>query len=430
MKNIKSKLTLATTALLGTVVSPATQAAESDQFNIRYSQLHYAETNRISVDKSQIQFTKPLTDTSTFTGGLIFDTMSGATPNGRVFTQDQDTSIIPITTASGNTFTANSNSGLGSQLGLTNFSDDRIALSGALKRQFNRLTALSTGTSLSNEHDYLSIGINSLVTRESPQKLSSVSFGGSINKDKVRPVDGIKEGFGRNWCTTNPALKPAALDCDNDPTVYAPADKFVTAVMLGFTNVINRKTVSQFNLSTSYANGYLSDPYKLVSVLNDSGGNTEEVAIFHEKRPRERLSHSIFWKLVSDFGKRSLHVSNRFFWDDWGILSNSTDLRLHIQLSNRLDFIPHFRFSAQSAADFYRDYFKKTELDTELPEFASADHRLSRQNTTTTGFKFTRRIANTSELSLRGEYIHQSYLTTLMPDMNAIVVQFLFTTYI
>ena len=49
--------------------------------------------------------------------------------------------------------------------------------------------------------------------------------------------------------------------------------KDVTDLLIGVTQVLNRHTIVQFNYSLSQADGYLTDPYKVLSVVDPVTGN-------------------------------------------------------------------------------------------------------------------------------------------------------------
>src|SRR5690606_26355842 len=100
--------------------------------------------------------------------------------------------------------------------------------------------------------------------------------------------------------------------------------KQIFDLLFGVTQVIDRNTLMQFNYSLSSSSGYLTDPYKVVSVIDDAaganyGGNYADGlgnVYLYEERPDARLKHALFWQ-----GKRQLQngdivdLSYRFMFD-------------------------------------------------------------------------------------------------------------------
>ena len=77
--------------------------------------------------------------------------------------------------------------------------------------------------------------------------------------------------------------------------------KTLTDVLLGVTQVINKRTIMQFNYSLSSSSGYLTDPYKLLSVIDATTGKTavdvSGAPIYvYEQRPDSRTKHAFSGK--------------------------------------------------------------------------------------------------------------------------------------
>ena len=58
------------------------------------------------------------------------------------------------------------------------------------------------------------------------------------------------------------------LSGSNNGNKTGDKSKDVTNILLGITQVINRHTLVQFNYSLSQSDGYLNDPYKILSVVD------------------------------------------------------------------------------------------------------------------------------------------------------------------
>ena len=146
-------------------------------------------------------------------------------------------------------------------------------------------------------------------------------------------------------------------------------------LLLSFTQVINRRTVMLFNYSYSQASGYLTDPFKLISVVNSDGITQENL---YEVRPDKRLRHSLFWQTKHALDSGVADVSYRYSNDDWGVDSHTIESRFRYNLTDHSYLQPHVRYYLQSAADFYQPFFLEGET---LPQYASADYPIGDMTT-------------------------------------------------
>jgi hypothetical protein len=189
--------------------------------------------------------------------------------------------------------------------------------------------------------------------------------------------------------------------------------------------VLNRNTVLRVNYSYSDSNGYLNDPYKVLSVVDPLTGDTlsrtpigqgpNGVYLF-ESRPDKRTKQSLYAEVKHAFGAPVMYASYRFMTDDWGIDSQTGEVRLRWPLA--AGYIePQLRYYQQSAADFYRSSLVS---GVAMPRYASADFRLGDFDATTLGIKYGRDTADGNEWSVRAEYYQQSGTA----DLSAVIVQF------
>ena len=172
--------------------------------------------------------------------------------------------------------------------------------------------------------------------------------------------------------------------------------------MLGFTQVINRRMLMQFNYSYSTVDGYLSDPFKVLSVL-DSNGYAQDY--LYESRPDSRVKQSLFAQTKYHFEQNVVDVSYRYMWDDWKLDSHTIDSRLRVPLTSTSYLEPHLRFYQQSAADFYQPFLTQS---SPMPMFASADYRIGEMSAYTIGLKYGMKMSDGNDLSFRLEYYRQN----------------------
>jgi len=415
---IRRALTLATATLLACPVM-----AEENGVELQLSQMYYAEQNRVSVNTSQIALSKTLREGDTVKLGFTYDAMTGASPNGRKVPLGSQNQTVPITTASGFTFSAQSGKSAGaSQTWLTEFKDNRNAGSLDWDHSFTRNVSTSLGVNISQEDDYLSRGGSAVANIDLDEKRTTISVGASASQDTVDPNGGIPNGLGLVACASNTApFQPAWIDCNATRTRYKAGDKVATTVFLGATQVWNRQTLTQMNFTRSNLDGYLTDPYKQLSVLSDSFNG--EVAVVYEKRPDQRSTNSIMLKSVHTLGGQAINASYRYYWDDWAIRAHTADLHARFDFGSRWFLQPHLRYSRQGAANFFRPELSASSAK---PAYASADHRLGSQITTTYGLKAGVSFSKLAKLALRVERMTQGYRGTTLPDMDAWIVQMTF----
>jgi len=122
----------------------------------------------------------------------------------------------------------------------------------------------------------------------------------------------------------------------------------------------------------------------------------------------------------------SVHLSFRLYQDDWGIQSQTADLKYHHTLTPRQYLEPHIRFYHQSAADFYR---RKLDVDGSLnpllPEdgIVSSDYRLDESVSLTAGIKYGFNLTKNLDMRLRTEYLQQTFSESDFETNAAVIVQ-------
>ena len=196
----------------------------------------------------------------------------------------------------------------------------------------------------------------------------------------------------------------------------------------------------QLNYSLSQSDGYLTDPYKILSVVDPVTGNPVAGPAgsglnryIYESRPDTRDKQSLFALLKRDFDGDVLEASYRYMTDDWGVDSHTLELRYRWSFGARY-LQPHLRFYQQTAADFYRTVLF---AGAPLPAHATADHRLGEFDGVTFGSQVrAERRPSGGEWSARIEYYTQSGNASpgsavgalagfdLYPDLNALIAQF------
>lgn len=406
---IKAALASATCLLLGNTQA---QAGEDKGWEIDAAFLYYSEQDRVSAAEPTIFATKTFADESKLNLNLVVDTLTGASPNGAA-PSDQ---VQTFTTPSGNS----SYQIAPGELPLDEtFHDTRVQVGANWEAPISRLTRYNVGANISSEYDYNSASISGGLAHDFNRKNTTLSVGVAYAADTIDPEGGIPTPY------ASMAAQGATQPRDGDSE-----SKNVFDIMLGVTQVINERTVMQFNIGTSQSSGYLNDPFKIISIV-DSNGRPQDY--IYESRPDSRSKNYFFWSTQYHLTNNdTADFSYRYMTDDWGINSHTVDLRYRWNINDRWYLQPRLRFYQQTAADFYRHSLVQ---GVTVPEDISSDYRLAEFDATTIGFKLGYALSSHSEISARLESYQQKGDTKpsdavgvqkqyeMFPDLDASIFQ-------
>jgi hypothetical protein len=382
-RKVATSLFAATAALLGAPSGPSLAQEADEGWKFDTSFLYYGEPDRVTDLSANLRASHP------FRRGLVtfrlgVDSLTGASASGAV------PSIFPqtFTTPSGNgTYQVDA----GATPLDTSFLDTRIAASANWTRGVGVRGEVDFGLSASNEYDYLHTGANARYSLALNERNTTLGMGLAFASDSVDPVGGAPIPFA--------PMLPAGQAGNK----RGHDSKRVTDLLLGVTQVLGARTVGELQYSFSRSDGYLTDPYKLLTEVDPVTGDP---ALYrYESRPDARTKHSLFGQVKHRFGRPIGDVSYRFMTDDWGITSHTLDAHWRQPIGERWYVQPHLRYYLQTAADFYRPFLVS---GPPLPDHASADYRLGELDGATLGLKVGRLLLKDREWSVRVEYYRQS----------------------
>lgn len=380
--NIRQALALATCSLL----SVSAQAGSGqNQWDIDSALLVYSEADsRVSAVEPVVSARKEMRDDEFLDLKVVLDALTGASPNGATPTNRVQTFTRP----SGN---GSYQVSAGDTPLDDTFHDTRAAISVGWEKPLTRLLRRTLGFSASSETDYTSLSVNGQLSRDLNDRNTTVTGGASASADFIQPIGDIPVGFA--------SMAPADTPQPRDGTVD---NKNTIDLLFGVTQVLGHNTIGQLNYSFSYASGYLTDPYKVLSVVDGTSGETLDY--LYEKRPDTRTKHSLYGELKHFLAGDVLGLSYRFYSDDWGLVSHTVDLRYRWNIDAHNYLQPRFRWYKQSGADFFHYFLVSGDA---LPSSASADPRLAEYDATTVGLKYGHRFSDHSEWNIRAEYYQQ-----------------------
>ena len=428
-RSITGTLAAATCTLLGSNMPEPVQAQEEPGWDFNTALLYYGEDDDRVQDLSlKVLTRRTFVDDRFLTFGVTLDALTGASPNGALPQSVPQTFTKP---SGKGTYTTAPN-----QLPLDDtFQDSRVAVTANWQQPLGRLFQVNAGVSASKEFDYLHLGLNAKISRDFNQRNTTISAGFAIAQDESDPIGGTPTGL---------TAMPNAVEDDDDGRRKGPLEtKDIFDIVFGVTQVISRNLLMQVNYSYSDSSGYLTDPYKTISVVDGVTGDAVPVAPtpgdgpshlnLFEHRPDNRVKHSLYTQAKYYMNGKVLDLSYRYMTDDWEIDSHTVDLRFRWPIGERSYLEPHVRFYTQTAADFYGLYLVDGEA---LPDYASSDFRLGEFDALTTGLKFGWKTGGGNDMNVRVELYTQSGNISSSqlignqvgrdnyPDLNAIIVQY------
>ena len=315
----------------GALLLPGLARAQAERWSIDYGYALYSEGDldssklqagspeRYDIDTHLISLTGPLTGRFDLGIDVVHESMTGATP----WFVEPDAQGEPVVVMTGASIEETRDDVLGR--GVYYFDESRLNLS----------------TGYSTEDDYSAINFGFGAEHDYNEKATTLSWGTGFSFDTIDPT-------------------PTATNANP-----SQEDKRTITLFGGWSQVIDRASAFQTTLSYQNGSGFLSDPYKLVSI---GGVNSPDA------RPDARHQLALLTRYRRHFEgiAGTLHLDYRFYFDDWGIDSHTFELGWHQSFFDLLTLAPSVRYYSQSQADFYGPYF----LTSPGGEYSS-DYRLS-----------------------------------------------------
>jgi len=323
------------------IVSMALEA--EDYVSVQF--LQYDETlNRTSVSAPSLMINKDLGTDYTLNANVVLDSVSGASETyydgasgASAFSRGKGVNAKDV------------------EYGNVEYSDQRAAGGLSLTKRFTNRDELIVGTNYSAESDFYSTEFSAEYMHWlGRSKNSSLSFGLSYQMNEI--LVSCKENS----------------QCDAESGASQKMNADILNVQASYFQNINAKSYAKVSLFYIADSGYLSNPYLNV-VRNYVQGSTADVVA--EVRPDTRSAYGAMFKYANALSDDiSLHLSYRYYSDDWEISSHTLDSDLFYELGENWIFKLGLRYYTQSEASFYngtKDYFTDE-------TYASSDQRLSK----------------------------------------------------
>lgn len=422
-RNIASALAMASCSLVGQQVQAVAPDSSADDWKVDAALMYYGEQDRVQAVEAIGNVQKSFGDTSLLDMKLVVDSLTGASASGAVAQNASQTFTRP----SGN---GEYTIGAGDTPLDDTFHDTRVQASANWSETLTPEWKVNGGLYGSKEFDYMSMGLNGGIERSFNKDNTTLSLSGSYTYDVVDPVGGRPVAFSSMALRKDYDTEAQFKTAFNQTRMDGSDDKSTADIMLSVTQVLNRRWLFQANYGLSSVSGYMTDPYKILSQIDDTGTTQ---SYLYESRPDSRLKHSFYMMTKGALDSGVVDLSYRYSTDDWDIQSHTLETHYRYYFSGNFYGQVHLRYYQQQGADFYTPFLVAGEP---LPEYASADYRIGDMSAYTLGIKFGQRLAGGHEMSYRLEYYQQNPDNNgtqllgqlqnhdLFPQVKAIVAQF------
>ncbi len=391
---IATALALASCGLFTGCAHATELVNQADDWQLDAALMYYGEQDRVQAIEAIGTAQKTFSDDSVLDFKLVVDSLTGASASGAVAQGASQTFTRP----SGNgQYQVNAGD---TPLDNT-FHDTRVQGGADWSQPLNQDWKLKTGIYGSKEFDYMSMGINAGLERGFNKDNTTVFLGSAYSFDVIDPAGGRPVALSSMAIRDNFASDSAFREAFDATRQQGSDNKQTLDLMLGVTQILNQRWLLQGNYGLSTVSGYLTDPYKVLSVV-DANGVSEDIR--YESRPDSRLKHSFYLMTKGALDSGVVDFSYRYSSDDWDLSSHTLESHYRYYFSGSFYGQLHLRYYQQSAANFYQPFLL---VDEPLPEFASADYRIGEMMTYTLGIKLGQRLSGGHETAYRLEYYQQ-----------------------
>ncbi|MDK2841951.1 MAG: hypothetical protein PWQ17_1456 [Anaerophaga sp.] len=275
----------------------------------------------------------------------------------------------------------------------------------------DRNTIFSGNASFANEYDYTSIGAGAGLVKlfneknteiginasvfldtwrpEYPTEIKTyVSNNGDLNADFFQGTDILNQNGNVIDKTATDAWKPL------NNTLVDDKSRNTFALSLNFSQILSKTTQISIILNPTYQTGWLANPMQRVYFADKSNfyiGDASDISnytnprnqgVFQladdiERLPDSRYKFPIGIRLNQYISENIvLRSFYRYYFDDWGLQSNTFNAELAIKLGQKFTLYPNYRFYNQTAID----YFAPFDQHLSTSQYYTSDYDLSKYN--------------------------------------------------
>ncbi len=216
-------------------------------------------------------------------------------------------------------------------------------------------------------------------------------YAGSI-EDDYRSHSGLLEA--KTWTSDMNTTFAASYAFDSDQIACTNNElidetRRTGRYLVGVTQVVSPVAIVQSNLTYDNADGYMSDPYKIL-----------------DNRPRSRDSFAWLtrYNRFIESLNGSLHTDYRLAHDSFGITSHTMEVAFYKPIGEKWMVRPRVRYYSQHQANFFSTTFPPENVG---ESFYSTDGRLGSFGGVTVGMKVERDLGEGFSVNVTGDYLEQ-----------------------
>lgn len=222
--------------------------------------------------------------------------------------------------------------------------------------------SISLNNLYSTEHDYTSETIAASLNIPMAQKNSNLTLGLTKSWDKIFPET-------RSWTETKNAL----------------------TLNIGFSQILSKDDIAQLDFSYNKSDGFLSDAYQIVKVL-DTTDNINELHLLEPYSPNLRERFALGIREIHRLSESSsLQIDYRYYKDSWEVNSHTIGATYNtIWDDDKQQISMGLRYYTQNAAYFFSpDFYLTNNFINSTSQYISVDSKLNKLNSNELQLKYS-----------------------------------------
>lgn len=220
---------------------------------------------------------------------------------------------------------------------------------------------------VSTEYDYFSVGFGGSYARLFNERNTEVSIAAQVYFDSWNPQYPIelRESFAGSVSGYDPDFSPFENENRNS-----------YSLSLGFSQILTKRLQASLSVDVVSQNGLLGTPFQRVYFADNPDFFVEDFQLADdvERLPDTRFKIPLGLRLnyyLNDWAV--VRTFYRYYFDDWGIRSNTASIEVPLRLNDKFTVSPSYRYYQQSAVDYF---YPKEEAISTL-DFYTSDFDLS-----------------------------------------------------
>lgn len=207
------------------------------------------------------------------------------------------------------------------------------------------------------------VSVNGIYSTEHDYRSNTLAL--NFNYPFAKKNTTLSIGFVKSWDKVFPQIRTWEKDKD------------VYSISFGLTQVLSKRFIAQINANYSKMEGFLSDPYQVVTILYDF-----EAKKYETSHPESRIRKAVgsrFNYYIND--KSTIQIGYRYYWDDWEIKSHTFNMNYQRDFWEDVTLGIGIRSYFQNEAYFFKpeypDIEKYMTVDSKLNSAYSNELQLS-----------------------------------------------------